>query len=105
MTDSGAATPTYRLPDTSRPHRYDITLAPNLERSSFEGHERIEIEIVAPTSLVVLNSVEIVLGDASATVGWASDAAPASDPIALGWSHDEALEMVSLSAPSALPVG
>ncbi|HWD23907.1 MAG TPA: M1 family metallopeptidase [Acidimicrobiales bacterium] len=105
MTGSGAATPSFRLPDTSRPRRYDITLTPDLDDAVFGGEERIEIEVVAPTSLIVLNSVEIDLTAASAAVGWASQGAQPDEPIELSWSYDSELEMVNLAAPAALAPG
>ena len=59
MTDTGAATPSYRLPGTSRPSRYDLSLSPDFASATFAGEERIEIEISTDTETLVLNAVEL----------------------------------------------
>lgn len=47
------------LPKNVKPSRYNITLEPDLERFTFSGDMVIDIEIIEPTSTIVLNSAEL----------------------------------------------
>ncbi len=47
------------LPGAVRPTKYWIKLQPDLDRFTFQGEERISIEIVDLTSEIVLNAVEL----------------------------------------------
>ena len=47
------------LPGAVRPTKYWIKLQPDLDRFTFQGEERISIEIVDLTSDIVLNAVEL----------------------------------------------
>ena len=55
----------HRLPPTVRPRRYDLTLEPDLDTATFAGEETIEVEVVEPTSEIVLNAAEIEVDEAS----------------------------------------
>ncbi len=56
----------YRLPDAVVPERYELRLAPDLESSSFEGEERVNVKVRRPVAEVVLNALELELLSASA---------------------------------------
>ena len=55
MTQSNAVA----LPRDVRPVRYDLALTPDLEAFTFEGQVSIDVEILEPTSRIVLNCAEI----------------------------------------------
>ena len=50
---------TFRLPDTVRPLKYNLTLTPNLENFTFDGEEKIELEVREKTDTIMLNSIEL----------------------------------------------
>ncbi len=53
----------YRLPRTVVPSRYDITLAPDLERLTFEGSETVTVDVIEPVDEIVLNAVALDIGE------------------------------------------
>jgi puromycin-sensitive aminopeptidase len=55
----------HRLPRTAIPRHYQIRLRPNLEDASFTGDVRVEFEIEAPTSSLVLNAIELQIHNCS----------------------------------------
>jgi puromycin-sensitive aminopeptidase len=57
----------YRLPRFARPSRYDLRLEPDLTTLSFAGEETITLEITEPTTEIVLNAVELAIGEATVT--------------------------------------
>ena len=59
----------YRLPRTVLPNHYDIVLEPDLVNASFEGSVGISVEIGEPTSVIVLNSIELDLLTATVSQG------------------------------------
>jgi len=70
----------YRLPGDVRPQRYDVTLRPSLETSTFTGSVTIAVEADQPSRTIVMNAIELEIQ--TVTVDGA-DAA---------WSLDEATE-------------
>ena len=40
-----AEPPEYRLPPTAKPQRYELELAPDLDRATFEGRETITVSV------------------------------------------------------------
>ena len=58
---ASAARTDFRLPSHVVPSRYDITLRPDLGQGDFTGRETIEVEILEPTSTIVLNVVDLDL--------------------------------------------
>src|SRR5438445_126199 len=54
----------FRLPTSVRPLKYDVTLTPDLDRFTFEGEERIELEVVTPSPQIKLNAVDLDVRDA-----------------------------------------
>jgi puromycin-sensitive aminopeptidase len=59
----------YRLPRTVVPHRYDLRLEPDLDAATFSGSETVAVEVVEPTSEVVLNAVDIEIDEAVVVAG------------------------------------
>ncbi|HEY2301140.1 MAG TPA: M1 family metallopeptidase, partial [Acidimicrobiales bacterium] len=51
--------PSYRLPRTIIPERYELTLTPDLDDASFAGEARIQVRISDPVTEVVLNAIEL----------------------------------------------
>ena len=54
----------HRLPYTVEPSHYEITLAPDLEASNFNGEERVHVRLREPTAEVVLNAADLEIHDA-----------------------------------------
>ena len=71
----------HRLPRAVRPRRYDLTVTPELEDSTFAGEVDIIADVVEPTSQVVLNALDLEIDAAWITVdGRRVDVAVALDP-------------------------
>jgi puromycin-sensitive aminopeptidase len=51
-----------RLPRTALPRRYDLTIAPDLDASTFIGRVVIELEIATAGDEIVLNAKDLVVG-------------------------------------------
>src|SRR5262245_22154304 len=49
----------YRLPRTAIPSRYDLELAPSLKSATFDGRVEIQVDVVEPTTDLVLNAAEL----------------------------------------------
>ena len=49
------------LPADVRPVEYRLTLEPDLSTFTFEGMETVAIEVLSPTSRLVLNCIEIAV--------------------------------------------
>jgi puromycin-sensitive aminopeptidase len=58
-TDPPASADPYRLPRTAVPLRYDLLLEPDLAGASFTGTCAAEIDVLEPTSRIVLNAIEL----------------------------------------------
>ncbi len=87
----------YRLPRTVVPSRYDIEITPDLDGASFSGSVGIDVDVIEATAAVVLNAIELGIGDVTITYdGGTADAAV---------FLDEELERVTLSLTTELPVG
>ena len=52
------------LPSNVIPSKYTLRLQPNLDSSTFQGEETIEVQISPETSEIVLNSSEIAIQSA-----------------------------------------
>lgn len=57
----------YRLPGHVVPHRYDLTIEPDLEAAEFTGHVDIAVTIEEATDEIILNAIELDLGDIALT--------------------------------------
>ena len=87
------------LPASVRPVRYRLTLEPNLSDFTFGGEESIDIEVLEPTSKVVLNSAEIAVQSCKLTL--ADGSAVTLQSISL----DESEETVTFEFGSTIPTG
>ena len=47
----------FRLPENILPTHYDITLKPNIPEDINYGHEIIEVDVVKPTSTVIIHAL------------------------------------------------
>jgi aminopeptidase N len=47
------------LPDSVVPQHYDIEIAPDVERLSFLGRVRIDVDVLRPTQTIVLNAADL----------------------------------------------
>src|SRR5712672_1918423 len=56
-----------RLPELARPVNYQLNFAPDFKKNTFTGEERISIQVLKPTSEIVLNAAEIDFVSASIT--------------------------------------
>ncbi len=54
-----AEAPSYRLPRTVVPERYELTLTPDLDEASFSGESRIQVEVTEAVTEIVLNAIEL----------------------------------------------
>ncbi|MGQ0848082.1 MAG: M1 family metallopeptidase [Actinomycetota bacterium] len=54
----------YRLPRSVVPHRYEITLEPDLAGASFAGRETVHVEVTEPVTELILNAHEIEIKSA-----------------------------------------
>ena len=86
-----------RLPQTARPENYKLTFTPDLEKASFEGDETIAIQVLKPTSEIMLNSADINLHNVSITSGGQTQTAKVT--------QDKDKEMVVLAVEKALAAG
>jgi puromycin-sensitive aminopeptidase len=64
---AAAETPSYRLPRTVVPVRYDLTLAPDLAAFTFVGRETVSVRVVEPVDEIVLNADELEISSAVLT--------------------------------------
>jgi puromycin-sensitive aminopeptidase len=84
----------FRLPRDVVPTRYELTIAPDLDGAKFLGHERVELELSAPTSAIVCNAVELEISNA--TLSWPGGSL---QPVVLDVGLDEQLERVTFKTP------
>src|SRR5260370_6323217 len=56
----------HRLPTTVTPERYDLKLTPDLTAFTFAGEERVAITVHTATAEIVLNALELTVGEAIA---------------------------------------
>jgi puromycin-sensitive aminopeptidase len=64
MSEANSAT----LPENVKPSRYDLTLAPDLVGFTFSGYVGIIVEILEPTSEIILNCAEIEIQSCALTL-------------------------------------
>lgn len=87
------------LPTDVRPIKYTITLAPDLEKFTFDGSETIEIDVLKSTTSITLNCIEIEVHSALVTL------ADGTDVLATGTSFNEDEETATFEFASSIPVG
>jgi puromycin-sensitive aminopeptidase len=47
------------LPESSRPSKYRIKLHPDLKNFTFDGEQSVDIQVLEPTSKIVLNAIDL----------------------------------------------
>jgi len=87
----------YRLPRSVIPSAYVIKLEPDLERASFTGSIGIDVAVNEPVTSIVMNAVELEIGDAVVTANGRTYSAASS--------LDADRERLTLTLDDALPVG
>jgi aminopeptidase N len=83
-----------RLPQIATPENYKLTFTPNLNKGNFAGDETIQVKLLKPTSLIVLNSADIDFQEASITSGGATQKATVT--------FDKEKEMATLTVEKPL---
>ncbi|MBI4233622.1 MAG: M1 family metallopeptidase [Chloroflexi bacterium] len=58
----------FRLPAGVQPVRYRITLAPDLQKFTFQGQESIEVQVAEPTAQITVNAAELQISAAHLTL-------------------------------------
>ena len=53
------------LPETASPSKYRIKLQPDLKNFTFTGEQSVDIQVLEPTSTIVLNTVDLEIGSAT----------------------------------------
>jgi len=86
-----------RLPELARPSNYKLTFAPDFEKNIFSGRETIAIEVLKPTTEIVLNAVDIDFLGASITSQGVTQEAKVS--------IDRTKQMATLRVEKPLPAG
>ena len=62
--DNVPETPSYRLPRSVVPERYDLEISPDLGTARFTGRESVALDVVERVSEVVLNAAELEIASA-----------------------------------------
>jgi puromycin-sensitive aminopeptidase len=99
-TVTGEADPSaaHRLPYSVQPLRYELRLAPDLERATFDGDIRIEAVVHERVAEIVLHAAEL-------SVGVAQLHAPGTSPAPLVTRLDPETERLVLTPPRPLDPG
>src|SRR5262245_44238521 len=90
-------TDAYRLPTIVRPHRYDLTITPDLDASTFTGTVSIDLEVTEPTDTVILHAKDLVVGVEEL---WQEAGSPATEV-----RLDAARDLVAITADRPLTPG
>ncbi len=83
----------FRLPRHALPRRYDVTLVPDLAAASFTGRVRIELELVEPSTTLVLNAAELTIDSVEV------------DGVAAAWRSDSETERLTVDVGRTLEPG
>jgi len=86
-----------RLPQIAVPEHYRLSFAPDFSAENFAGEETIQIQVLQPTSRLVVNAVEINFQEASVASGGASQMAKVA--------IDESRETATLTLDQPLQPG
>jgi len=89
----GARVEAQRLPGGVRPEHYALTITPDLQKARFEGTEKIDVVLDAPTSAITLNAAEIEFVSAKAVAKPKADSSAAL--------RNDKQEKTTTGAPSA----
>ncbi len=88
--------PARQLPNTVIPERYRLSLTPDLQNFTFDGHVEIDIRVNTPTSEIVLNAAELAFHEASLSQD-GSEISAAS----IGTDEDAETATITLSSEAA----
>jgi puromycin-sensitive aminopeptidase len=88
----------YRLARSVVPSAYRLFLTPDLDAASFSGRVQVDIDIHEPLSALTLNSLDLVLGEATITASGATFVSGLP-------GHDETYETATFTFAEQLPVG
>ncbi len=86
------------LPVSVRPSKYRITLQPDLDSFTFSGSEVVEVEVVEPTSTIIVNAAELEVQSCRLDMAGAGSKEPSV-------SLDEGAETLTLDFGEPLPTG
>lgn len=86
-----------RLPSTTTPDNYQLTLTPDLAHDTFSGEESISVTVAKPVTEIVLNAVDIEFQDVTIASGGSSQKARVT--------LDKASEQAKLTVGNAIPAG
>ena len=86
------------LPANVRPTKYSIRLQPDLDQFTFHGEEAIRIQVMEPTSEILLNAVELQIQSATLSRNGVTTAATQI-------THDQSRESLTLSFGETIPAG
>jgi puromycin-sensitive aminopeptidase len=86
-----------RLPVTTRPRRYELLIAPDLDTSSFSGEVVIALELTEPTDTIVLNAKGLDVALVELAQGGA--------PVAADLKVQADIEQLVISAEQPLAAG
>ena len=101
-------TPSYKLPETVVPERYEIRLTPDLKTFTFEGQETITVTVREPVTEIVLNAIELSIQSVSiqpAEPGSEAHQGSEAQHISGSISLDEENERAILHFPQTLSPG
>lgn len=96
-TEASTAQNPHRLPRDVVPSRYDIELTPDLEAFTFDGFERIAVELVNRVDSITLNAIEIDIQVATLVAG--------DQRMDCSVSYDEEMQRATFDLPSTAPAG
>ena len=85
------------LPANVRPIKHEVTLEPDLSTFTFEGHQGVDIEVLSPTSSIVMHCAEIEID----AVLLLLDGALTPESI----EYDEERETVTFTFGNTVPAG
>ncbi len=86
------------LPSSVRPVQYTLEIQPDLDQFTFRGHAQITVDVVEPTSTIVLNALDLELESASLTREGSSIAADAVE-------LDKERETAAIRFDGGVPLG
>ena len=88
-----------QLPRTAIPNHYTVTVTPHIQQLTFDGSVAIDLEVVKPTSTLVLNAADMTFS--SATLAPAVGGAPLPGRVTV----DNAAETATITFPTTLAPG
>ncbi|MEA3510452.1 MAG: M1 family metallopeptidase [Actinomycetota bacterium] len=88
----------YRLPRTVIPSHYELALTPDLPDATFGGHVVIDVEVLEPTSEIVLNTAELTVHSCVLSNEY-------GQRLEAGTETDEEAERTTLSLASTIDPG